>query len=53
MTKSSIFFLLLYAEISVGNKILYTYFHWISQRIETISDGELLMTIFLIHLKID
>ena len=39
------FLSLLHADIGIGNKIVYTYFDWISQRIEFISDEELSMTI--------
>ena len=38
--------LLPHVEIGNGNKKNYTYFGWISQRIEIISDEELLITIF-------
>ena len=34
-------FSLLHAEIGVGNKIIYTYFDWINERVEYITDDEL------------
>ena len=41
-------FSLLHAEIGVGNKIVYTYFDWINERIEPITDDELDLTNCLI-----
>ena len=32
---------LLHAEMDVGNKIIYTYFDWLSERIGSITDDEL------------
>ena len=46
-------FSLLHVEISFGNKIVYIYFDWISERIEPITDDELELTNFLIDLKIE
>ena len=46
-------FSLLHAEIGVGNKIVYTYFDWINERIEPITDEELELTNDLIDLKVD
>ena len=46
-------FSLLYTEIGVGNKISYSYFEWINERIELISEDEVNMTNFLINLKIE
>ena len=46
-------FSLLYTEIGVGNKINYSYFEWINERIELISEDEVNMTNFLINLKIE
>ena len=46
-------FSLLHAEISVGNKIMQTYFDWINERIEPITYDELELTNFLIDLKIE
>ena len=45
-------FSLLHAEIGVGNKIVYTYFDWINERIELITDDEVDLTNCLIDLKI-
>ena len=39
-------FSLLHAEIGVGNKNNYTYFDWISERIELITDDEVELTNF-------
>ena len=44
-------FSLLHAEIGVENKIVYTYFDWIRQRIKPIFDEELAVTNVLINLK--
>ena len=44
-------FSLLHAEISVGNKIVHTYFDWINERIEPITDDELELTNDSIDLK--
>ena len=44
---------LLHVEIGVGNKIVYTYFDWINERIEPITDDELELTNGLIYLKFD
>ena len=46
-------FSLLHAEIGVGNKIVYTYFDWINERIEPITDEELNLTNDFIDLKVD
>ena len=46
-------FSLLHAEIGVGNKIVDTYFDWINERIEPITDEELELTNDLIDLKVD
>ena len=46
-------FSLLHAEIGVGNKIVITYFDWINERIEPITDDELELTNFLIDLEIE
>ena len=47
-----IIFLLLHAEFGVGDKIVYTYFDWINERIKPITDDELALTNSLIDLKI-
>ena len=47
------FFYLRYTEIGVGNKIIYTYFGWINETIEPISEDEVNMTNVLIKLKIE
>ena len=39
---------LLYAEIGVGNKIVYIYFDWVNERMEPITDDELDLTNCLI-----
>ena len=39
-------FSLLHAEIGIENKIIYTYFNWIIEKIESIMDDELELTIF-------
>ena len=44
---------LLHVEIGVGNKIVYTSFDWIYERIEPITDDELELTNDWIDLKID
>ena len=46
-------FSLLHAEIVVRNKILYTYFDWINEWIEPITEDELNLTNCLIDLKIE
>ena len=46
-------FSLLHAEIGVGNKIVYTYFDWINERIEPITAEELELTDDVIDLKVD
>ena len=46
-------FSLLHTEIGVGNKIVYTYFDWINERIEPITDDELELTNGVINLKIE
>ena len=46
-------FLLLHAEIDVGNKIVCTYSDWINERIEPITDDELGLTNDLIDFKVD
>ena len=46
-------FSLIHAEIGVGNKIVYTYFDWINERIEFITDEELELTNDLIDLKVE
>ena len=43
----------LHAEIGVGNKIVYTYFDWINERIELITNEDLELTNDLIDLKVD
>ena len=40
------FFSLLHVEIGVGNKIIYSYFEWINERIEPISEDEVNMINF-------
>ena len=46
-------FSLFHAEMGVGNKIVYTYFDWINEIIEPITDDELDLTNCLIDLKIE
>ena len=46
-------FSLLHTEIGVGNKIVYTYFDWITKRIEPITDEEVELSNCLIDLKIE
>ena len=45
-------FSLSHAEFGVENKIVYTYFDWINERIEPVTDDELELTNVLINLKI-
>ena len=46
-------FSLLHADISADNKIIYSYFEWINERNEPLSDEEINMITFLINLKIE
>ena len=46
-------FSLLHAEIAVGNKIVENYFLWITERMEKISEEEVILTNCLIDFKID
>ena len=47
-----LYFSLLYVEIGVGNKIVYSYFEWINKKSEPIREAELDMANLLINLKI-
>ena len=40
-------------RISVGKKIIYSYFEWINKRIEPIYEEEINLTNYLINLKIE
>ena len=46
-------FSLLHAEIGVGNKIIENYFLWITERMEKMSDEEVILTNCLINFKIE
>ena len=46
-------FSLLHAEISVCNKIVENHFLWITERIEKMSEEEVILTNCLIHFKIE
>ena len=46
-------FSLLHAEIGVGNKIIENYFLWITERMEKISEEEVILTNCLINFKIE